>query len=118
MVLWFYFYGFRSFFKEQKSLLYLNVSRNSLIDLEIDECEALFDNEITINFSFNKLFNPGIPLCLLKIYPGLKKLNLSHNLFRQFTLDWNFMNTFSKYQPETYIEFVVVSKIFLHKSLF
>ena len=67
------------------------------MDLGLIKCKQLSNPIETIDLSFNKLNNTGITSCLLKSFPQIRSLNLSHNLFKRFTVDWQFMNTSLEY---------------------
>ena len=75
----------------------LNISGNSLTDLGTGKCRSSLNINITeIDFSFNKVNNPGILSCLIK-FQRIRKLDVSNNLLRQFTFDWQFINTSVEY---------------------
>lgn len=85
-------FHFRSFFRDLKSLQYLNVSNNVLEYLGVDECSSSKKSLKTIDFSANQLNSITLNSTSFFKFLTAEKLYLSRNNITSFLTDWEFLD--------------------------
>ena len=83
--------------KETNVLRILDLSRNRIADFGTNECRTLTYSLQKFNLSSNKLHKIEELSFLLRNFPTIIKLDLSHNLFKRFAVDWQFVNASLEY---------------------